>query len=313
MNLKKIRIVLFKMRSSQLQRSAIHELPSAGLAPSSSCLICTCWVLPSPSSQVAQLHAGGKLEWCAGVANADVFLMALLTVLQCRRCHSCCCLLLLSAVWFPSSLPPVDCCFIFLVCCCGCFSQSLLLRLLPYRLCWCHCGCCYCCHCHRRQLPVDCCFFLMDFWFAIAVAAPLPMLQLLLDFLVVLAACWCGVATTTAVAACCCCCNRYCCRLIVTLCCYFACYSRYCVAYIAASVVPPFLLAALWSFQCHCCSLQSPLVDCYFFFKIAMAVAALLLMLLRLLLLPPFATRCVSDMTAIANEKAGWLLLLFHQ
>jgi len=36
-----------------------------------------------------------------------------------------------------------------------------------------------------------------------------------------------------------------------------------------------------------------------------MAVAALLLMLLRLLLLPPFATRCVSDMTAIANEKAG--------
>ena len=52
-------------------------------------------------------------------------------------------------------------------------------------------------------------------------------------------------------------------------------------------------------------SLQSLLVDCYFFFKIAMAVAMLLLMLLRLLLLPPFATRCVSDMTAIANEKAG--------
>jgi len=118
------------MRSSQLQRSAIHELPSAGLAPSSSCLICTCWVLPSPSSQVAQLHAGGKLEWCAGVANADVFLMALLTVLQCRRCHSCCCLLLLSAVWFPSSLPPVDCCFIFLVCCCGCLLLFHFFSLL---------------------------------------------------------------------------------------------------------------------------------------------------------------------------------------
>jgi len=91
---------------------------------------------------------------------------------------------------------------------------------------------------------------IFDFWFSVAVAAPLPMLHPLLAVTIINICCWLchSVTSTTAIATCCCCCN---CQLPVDS--YGAAGASHCyVAYASAASALhslPFMLTAWPSCQ----------------------------------------------------------------